>query len=303
MDRRPPDPSKYDMYAAFHTKERAQKRIQQQKNSIYDINRTQKTGKNTSQTASLKNRSGTNAADKPGGIYHVSRTPHPQKQQYTPPKQTISQKNRVQNTGNDSYRYGYHSSYRTTDGRILDGFDKTGRPIYRETSAAGSGAIVKRTAHMPAARLHPVRRIRVETLENTEKKPFPFAIVLGVFFCTVMVMVVLYTYMTLNECTNKLSSLNYRMNTLRKEVNTLSAELVRREDLISIEQTASETLGMVKNDVLTKRYVSIENEDKTELVAMAAEQKRARVTVEIDLDTGRPVGADTTQPTEEKRSE
>ena len=190
-------------------------------------------------------------------------------------------------------RYGNHSSYRTSDGRILDGFDKSGRPIYREAGTDTPGVVVHRAAFTPDTmrRLHPARRVRVETLADTEVKPFPWKIVLTVLFCTALSMAVLYTYMELNECTNSVSNLTYRLTGLRNRYNTLSAELVQREDLIAIEETASSTLGMVKNDILTKRYVSIENEDKTELVIKAAEAAKRRTSVEIDLLTGKPVGA------------
>lgn len=198
---------------------------------------------------------------------------------------------RVQNDGDDAYRYGYHSSYRTSDGRILDGFDAKGRPIYREETASGGAAVVRRTEFAPEAAddYRPPRRIRVETLADTDTKPFPFKIVLTVVFCTALVMAVLYSYMRLNEYTNTLSYLSYQLSGLRSETNTLQAELVRREDLLSIEQTAAEILGMVKTDVLTKKYVTIENEDKTEVVSKLEEEAKKRTSVEIDLNTGKPI--------------
>ena len=134
------------------------------------------------------------------------------------------------------------------------------------------------------------RRVRVETLADTDAKPFPFKIVLTVVFCTSLVMAVLFAFMRLNEYTNDLSLLSYRLSQYRSEASALQAELVRREDLLSIEQTASEVLGMVKVDVLTKKYVTIENEDKTEVVSKLEEEARKRTSVEIDLDTGKPIG-------------
>ena len=183
-----------------------------------------------------------------------------------------------------------HASYRTADGRIIDGFDKSGRPIYRDPGS-GTGDIVRRAAFTPEnlRNLHPTRYVRVETLADTEVKPFPWKTVLIVLFCTVLSMAVLYTYMELNECTNTISTLTYRQSSLRSRYNTLAAEVVQREDLIAIEETAANTLGMVKNDVLTKRYVTIENEDKTEVVAKKRSEEAMRTSVEIDLKTGKPI--------------
>ena len=196
---------------------------------------------------------------------------------------------RVQAEEGQAYRYGYHSSYRTSDGRIIDGFDSAGRPIYRDSAGSRNSAVIVHTSVTPdVRRLHPVRRIRVETREDTVKKPFPWRLVLALTFSTVLIMVVLYTYMVLNESTGNLSILNYRLKQLKASYNTISAELVQREDLVYIDQTASEVLGMVKNDVLTKTFVTIEGEDKTELIDIRKPQQEAVHSVEIDLVTGLP---------------
>ena len=197
---------------------------------------------------------------------------------------------RVQAAEGQAYRYGYHSSYRTSDGRIIDGFDASGRPIYRDEGGNRAGSVIVHTSVTPdVRRLHPVRRIRVETREDTVKRPFPWKLVLALAFSTVLVMAVLYTYMILNESTGNLSILNYRLKQLKADYNTLSAELVQREDLVFIDQTASEVLGMVKNDVLTKRFVTIEGEDKTELISKQKTAQETVRSVEINLVTGLPV--------------
>ena len=360
--RRPPtgtpshrDPSQYDMYATFRTKERAnlERRRQSGEQSLYDSYRDRANAEranaerthaqnpnaraSSAQThsAQTQNRNGRrNSAvypDSPMSVYGRSGqnpasrgTAGQQNSRQGTAQQTATRQNttrqstarqntarkssskqnstsgygtRVQSAAGDAYRYGFHSSYRTSDGRILDGFDKTGRPIYRDPYVSSddvmadagvilhSGAAIRNGEH----RLRPVRRARIVTLDDTEKKPFPIRIVATVLFCTVMVMAVLYSYMELNEQTNRLSTLSYQLSALKSETNTLQAEVVRREDLISIEQTAADILGMVKTDVLTKQYVSIENEDKTEVVANLEEEAIRRVTVEIDLSTGKPI--------------
>ncbi len=295
---RRPEPERYDMYAAFRTKERAEleRRRKTDEANLYDAYR-KGSGSRTSPSQNRQSRTQQSR-------YQYRQTPNPRTQ--PPPKVQPKQQprsrtgygTRVQGDAANAYRYGFHSSYRTADGRILDGFDKTGRPIYRdpyasggEQTAGGSGVILHNANGIVRGdtRLKPARRVRIETLEDTDKKPFPYKAVLTVLICTACIMAVLYTYMELNEQTNRLSTLSYRLSNLRSQTNTLQAELVRREDLMSIEQTASEILGMVKTDVLTKQYVSIENEDKTEVVANLEEEAIRRVTVEIDLDTGKPI--------------
>ena len=325
-NKRPPDPRDYDMYSAFRTKERGDARRQQrqsQKSSYFDAyahraeeeQRAQKEARrrqmqayadeqrrnSTRTTVPGTQNGGQNRITYGQGLSNQSRprikteVPLPGEAPTQRRTKTGAQSygTRVQNGADDAYRYGYHSSYRTADGRILDGFDASGRPIYRDASSSGSAAIMQRAEFVPDA-AEPVyrapRRVRVETLADTDAKPFPFKIVLTVVFCTSLVMAVLFAFMRLNEYTNDLSLLSYRLSQYRSEASALQAELVRREDLLSIEQTASEVLGMVKVDVLTKKYVTIENEDKTEVVSKLEEEARKRTSVEIDLDTGKPIG-------------
>ena len=325
--KRPPDPRDYDMYSAFRTKERGEERKQQrqtQKSSYFDAyahraeeeQRAQKEARRRQMQAYAEERRRSSAQHPTAGAPNngqnritygqgLSNGSRPRIKTEVPlpgeaPTQRRTKANaqpygtRVQNDTDDAYRYGYHSSYRTSDGRILDGFGAAGRPIYREDSSSGSAAVMRRTEFVPDTDTEVVyrapRRVRVETLADTDAKPFPFRIVLTVVFCTTLVMAVLFAFMRLNEYTNDLSLLSYRLNQYRSEASALQAELVRREDLLSIEQTASEILGMVKVDVLTKKYVTIENEDKTEVVSKLEEEARKRTSVEIDLDTGKPIG-------------
>ena len=316
----PPDPRDYDMYSAFRTKERGEarrQRTQQKKSSYFDayahraeeeqnarreaqrrrMQVQQQNPQNPGQNRGAAQNRITYGQGQTGSARPRVRTEVPLPTD--PPARRTGKAGtqpqnygtRVQNDGEEAYRYGYHSSYRTSDGRILDGFDAKGRPIYREEGASGGAAVIRRTEFAPEAaeNYRPPRRIRVETLADTDTKPFPFRIVITVVFCTALVMAVLYSYMKLNEYTNTLSSLSYQLSSLRSETNTLQAELVRREDLLSIEQTAAEVLGMVKTDVLTKKYVTIENEDKTEVVSKLEEEAKKRTSVEIDLDTGKPL--------------
>lgn len=317
-NQKPPlDPSRYDMYAAFRTKERAnleKKRTAGEQNYYenYQSRRAQMQGQKQGQKQQNQNRAAkstqraVNTAQYSENAAQSNRIQQqrPPSSHKTAPSGSRNQTGngygaaRVQSASQNSYRYGFHSSYRTADGRILDGFDKTGRPIYRDPFSSnteesrGTGDVILHSGagvQRGERRLHPVRRARIVTLANTETKPFPLKIVATVLLCTAMIMAVLYTYMELNVQTTTLSTLTRRLSTLRSQANTLQAEVVRREDLISIEQTASEILGMVKTDVLTKQYISIENEDKTEVVSKQNHTNVKRSVVEIDLDTGKPL--------------
>jgi len=176
-------------------------------------------------------------ANRNAQVRRVQSEAQTQRTRYEAPRkpQTPQYGARIQNTGSDAYRYGYHSSYRTSDGRIIDGFDDAGRPIYREeTASSGGTAVIRRTAFTPdtVRRLHPVRRIRVETLADTDAKPFPFATVFTVILCTTLVMAVLYSFMQLNEYTNTLSVLSYRLSTLRRTTSACSVLVSARRPFV-----------------------------------------------------------------------
>ncbi len=287
-----PNPRDYDMYAAFRTRERGapQPPPGQSGSRVYDVYARRAAEEQNARREARRQEVERARVEREQYERRkaASQNAYRQRAQAAPEDthRSAALTTRVQSSGANPY--GNHSSYRTSDGRILDGFDERGRPIYRDS---GASAVIRRTDLPPEAvqNLRPVRRVRIETLADTESKPFPFLTVGMVLLCTLSVMAVLFAFMRLNEYTNALSAKTYQLSTLRNEANALQAEVVRREDLLSIEQIASEILGMVKVDVLTKKYVTIENEDKTEIVAKPEQEGEQRVSVEIDLDTGKPM--------------
>lgn len=79
-------------------------------------------------------------------------------------------------------------------------------------------------------------------------------------------MFIVYNYVKLNEYTSEVSTLNNQLAALKQTETDLNNELVKRVDLMEIERIAKDDYGMIKNDHLTKKYITIENEDKTEVV-------------------------------------
>ena len=79
-------------------------------------------------------------------------------------------------------------------------------------------------------------------------------------------MFIVYNYVKLNEYTSEASTLTNQLTALKQTEEELNNELAKRVDLMEIERIAKEDYGMIKNDHLTKKYITIENEDKTVVV-------------------------------------
>jgi len=121
----------------------------------------------------------------------------------------------------------------------------------------------KPKAAVPVASVHIEPNVR--TINETKHAPFPFSIVFMAIICTLLFMYMVYNMVQINESTVQISKLKANIVSLDKQKNELSFKLEKRNDLILIEKIATEKLGMVKLDQVTKKYVKIEHEDKIEV--------------------------------------
>ncbi len=129
-----------------------------------------------------------------------------------------------------------------------------------------SGRNVKRgkAVRTPEAAKH--SKIKVHTVKSTERKKFPLAIVFGALSCTIVFMVMIWSFVQINEQTIKIESLERQLKTLVAEERELTFDLERKNNLTEIEEYAKTKLGMVQIDQLAKKYISVTYADKVELV-------------------------------------
>ena len=107
---------------------------------------------------------------------------------------------------------------------------------------------------------------KVRTVKSKEKKPFPLGAVVIVTICTVLLMLTVLSYVHINEYTVEVADLKAELTSLVKDKKDLTLELEKKNDMLEIERYASENLGMVKADQLTKKHITLENEDKIEVI-------------------------------------
>jgi cell division protein FtsB len=71
----------------------------------------------------------------------------------------------------------------------------------------------------------------------------------------------IFNYVQINERTSAVSDLKADIASLSFEAEELGTKLEQKNDLILIEQIATEKLGMVKIDEITKKYITMDPGD------------------------------------------
>ena len=111
----------------------------------------------------------------------------------------------------------------------------------------------------------PVASVHVEptvlTVASTEKASFPYSVVFLSLICSLMFFYMIFNYVQINERTSAVSDLKADIATLSFEAEELGTKLEQKNDLTLIEQIATEKLGMVKIDEITKKYITMDPGD------------------------------------------
>jgi len=115
-------------------------------------------------------------------------------------------------------------------------------------------------------------KVKVITKVATEKRPFPATFVAYSIVFTILFMFLLISFSQINEYTIKINHIKNNISEQQKEQTRLKLLIDSRDDLRYIEEEATQKLGMVKSDKLTKQYVNIAGKDKLEVT----EVKRVR---------------------------
>lgn len=110
-----------------------------------------------------------------------------------------------------------------------------------------------------------VKQERVSTVKTKNSRPFPVGAVVIVTICTLLLMFTVFSYVQINEYTIEVASLRGELSTLVETRKDLELSLEEKNDMVMIEEKASE-LGLVKSDQLSKKHISLDQEDKIEVV-------------------------------------
>ena len=112
---------------------------------------------------------------------------------------------------------------------------------------------------VPIASVHVEPTVR--TVTSTAKVSFPYSVVFLSLICSLMFFYMIFNYVQINEHTSAVSDLKADIATLSFEADELTTKLEQKNDLTLIEQIATERLGMVKIDEITKKYITMDPGD------------------------------------------
>ena len=117
-----------------------------------------------------------------------------------------------------------------------------------------------------AAKIRKKSITTLHTIVIQKSYAFPLSIVLIAVAVTALILAVITASVRINEITTENSELSNKYASLLNEENELRTELETRDDLRVVEHMAKDELGMVKKDQVQKYYLTINKQDKIELV-------------------------------------
>ena len=110
------------------------------------------------------------------------------------------------------------------------------------------------------------RQIRTSAPKNKKKKrEFPLRTVIFAGICVVLLMLMIYSGMTINNLKRQLNDANEQLTVKEMQAEDLKERVEKRIDKQAIEKEALSNLGMVKIDTVEHIYIDINSGDAVEL--------------------------------------
>lgn len=105
------------------------------------------------------------------------------------------------------------------------------------------------------------KRLELDKEIKQTKNRVSVSMIMIMAICTLMVMIIIYSFAQIYEYTIDISTLEKKVSTLEKKEAELKLDLEIRDDIRAIESIATGTIGMVKSDLVQKRFVSLNDKD------------------------------------------
>lgn len=101
---------------------------------------------------------------------------------------------------------------------------------------------------------------------RVERKRIPAGFLFVLAFCTVMIMLIIMSVAQIYQSTRELSALERDVAALKETIGDLELALDEKNDIRLIEQMATASLGMVKEDSLQRKYISLSEGECIDLI-------------------------------------
>ncbi len=110
------------------------------------------------------------------------------------------------------------------------------------------------------------RRRNVPEEKRVAHRALPPFFVLLLTFMTVMVLLIVFSIAQIYKTTDEIGDLKTQLSTLQTTAAELELKIEEKNDIRTIEKIATEELGMVKEDSVQKKYVSLSDGERIDLV-------------------------------------
>lgn len=171
-------------------------------------------------------------------------------------------RNRQQNADHSAYRTTAHTTQSAYDNRA------SGAEPMRTASTAASSAKPK-----AKSKKQPKKQSLLQTLRKqhdgevrVQGYGFPMGYVAMLAAVTLMIMGILVSISQVYQTTGTIADLEDELVTLQEEVDKLELAIEEKNDIRVIEQIATDQLGMVKEDSVQRKYVSLSDGERIDII-------------------------------------
>lgn len=135
----------------------------------------------------------------------------------------------------------------------------------RTVEAGTAGRSLERRPTHNGRVMHAVRAPRIINVKKKDKTPFPWSIVFTALILTSMFLFMMMNYAEVDKYRSEITELDNKITTMTKTQTDLEVKLSNKYDLDEIRNYAENELGMVKKETLRSQYISIGQDDKSEM--------------------------------------
>ncbi len=138
--------------------------------------------------------------------------------------------------------------------------------------SASNGTKIKSVSRRDVRGMHASRTVKIDTIRQKEKTPFPTAVVFTALMITVLVLYTMINHAEISSMEKEIANMRTEIAVLQKEETKLRNQLNMRYEKADIDRIAVEELDMVPSSELDREYVDLTNDDKTEIIQYQDEE-------------------------------
>ena len=158
-----------------------------------------------------------------------------------------------------------HARQRDLERRRASRRPDMSRPISKQGRSIGEyGGTLTRQKYRAVPIVGVAEEPRVKTIKAAASTPLPISTIFMIVICGMLFSLVVMLYVQINEYTTDIYKKSATLSRLVTTERELTLRLDQRYDLSDIDKMASDTFGMVKQDLVSREYITLINEDKIE---------------------------------------